>query len=175
MGSSDDTLYAIWTVNASHTVTFNQNCTAANDPMSAQTIVEGLTTALSANTYTNAGHSFSGWSETANGAVKYQNRGNYTMGSANDTLYAIWTVNASHTVTFNQNCTAPNDPMSAQTIVEGLTAALSANTYTNAGYSFSGWSESADGAVKYQDKGNYTMGSIDVTLYAIWTEDPTEP
>jgi uncharacterized repeat protein (TIGR02543 family) len=171
MGTSNDTLYAVWVQNASHSVTFNKNSASAAGTMSPQSIVEGVAAALTMNTFSNTGYSFSGWSETADGPVSYQNGANYTMGTSNATLYAVWTQNASHSVTFNKNSASAAGTMSLQSIVEGVSAALTMNTFSNAGYSFSGWSETPDGTVRYQNGANYTMGSSDVTLYAVWVQN----
>ena len=171
MGISNDTLYAVWIPNASHKVNFNNNSETAAGTMTAQSIVEGVSAALSMNTYTNPGYSFSGWAITDKGAVAYADGANYTMGSSDVTLYAIWTQNASHTITFDKNSPTADGKTESQTIEEGLSKALTLNGFSNAGYSFAGWSTTSDETFEYTDGASYTMGSSDVTLYAIWTQN----
>ena len=79
------------------------------------------------------------------------------------------TIVVSHTITFNAN--GGSGTMSTQTIAEGTTDGLNANTFTYSGYSFSGWATSSTGSVVYTDKASYTMGTSDVTLYAKWTQN----
>jgi hypothetical protein len=164
MGSANVTLYAVWVANLSYTVTFNANGGAGT--MSPQSIVSGTTAILSANAFTFAGKSFTGWSTLPNGSVVYAGQASYTMGSANVTLYAVWVANPSYTVTFNANGGAGT--MSPQSIVSGTTAILSANAFTVTGRSFTGWSTLPNGSVAYADQASYTMGSANVTLYAVW-------
>lgn len=52
--------------------------------------------------------------------------------------------------------------------VSFYTIVLSTNTYTLEGYVFLGWSTTPTGAVEYADGALFTIGSTDVTLYAVW-------
>jgi len=164
------TLYAVWTQNASHTITFMSN--GATGTMNPQTIIQGVTTTLSPNAFTNTGYTFNGWSRTTNGTLAYGNSASYTMGASDDTLYAIWTQNATHTITFDKNSESAVGSISPQSIIQGVSAPLTANTFTNTGFTFSGWSTTADGVPpEYSDGAQYLMGSSDVTLYAIWASE----
>ena len=58
--------------------------------------------------------------------------------------------------------------MSNQTIASGYSANLTFNTFTRAGYAFVGWATTPSGDVAYVDGASYTMGAINVTLYAKW-------
>jgi uncharacterized repeat protein (TIGR02543 family) len=75
-----------------------------------------------------------------------------------------------YNITFNSN--GGTGTMSAQTIPQGVTANLTANTFTRTGYTFAGWATSAGGSVSYADQAPYTMGGADATLYAKWTAIP---
>ncbi|MCR4600614.1 MAG: S-layer homology domain-containing protein [Clostridia bacterium] len=46
-----------------------------------------------------------------------------------------------------------------------------ADLFTRSGYTFSGWSLTADGAATYQPGGIYEKLPGDVTLYAVWTQN----
>ncbi|HAJ79519.1 MAG TPA: hypothetical protein DCO75_07070 [Fibrobacteres bacterium] len=97
-------------------------------------------------------------------------RANKTM----DTLYIKSVIVNPYTITFDKNDAAATGTMAAQTIAGGDSAALTANAFTKAGYSFAGWMTSATATtVAYADKASYTMGTANVTLYAKWTAIPT--
>jgi hypothetical protein len=91
-----------------------------------------------------------------------------TKGATSDTKAFLVTVKAapaSHTVTFVYQ----TQTISCQNIDEGVTASLDP-FIPPANYTFSGWATSADSlVVAYYDKGLFTMGSSNVTLYAICT------
>jgi uncharacterized repeat protein (TIGR02543 family) len=153
------TLYAVWTA-VNYTVTFNANGGAGT--MSAMTFtVAGK--ALTANAFTRTGYTFAGWSTTATGTVAFANNANYNT-AGNVTLYAVWTA-VNYTVTFNAN--GGTGTMANQTFtVAG--AALTKNTLTRAGYTFSGWATTATGSVAFADAATYNTAG-NVTLYAVWT------
>jgi hypothetical protein len=153
----------------SYTITFNAN--GGSGTMTAQSIASGASAALSANTFTKTGESFAGWATTATGSVSYPDRASYTMGSSSVTLYAIWTTAPSYTVTFDAN--GGSGTMTSQSIVSLTSAALSENTFSKTGSYFAGWATTTTGLVVYTDRASYTMGSADVTLYAIWTTTPS--
>ena len=163
--AADITLYAQWTVIPSHTVSFNSN--GGTGTMSNQ--VSNVPAALTTNTFTYAGYTFSGWSTAANGTgTAYADGATYSF-SADVTLYAQWTVIPSHTVTFNAN--GGTGTMSNQ--VSNVPAALTTNTFTQTGYTFSGWNTAANGTgTAYADGATYGFAA-DVTLYAQWTVIPS--
>ena len=148
----------------SYTVTFDPN--GGSGTMQAQSIVSGTTAALTANAFTKAGVSFTGWATTTTGSVSYPDRASYTMGPANVTLYAIWTALPRYTVAFNSN--GGSGTMTAQSILSGATVNLSPNTFTKTGSSFAGWATTSTGSIRYADRGSYTMETANTTLYAIW-------
>ena len=60
--------------------------------------------------------------------------------------------------------------MTPQTFTAGETKALTTNSCTKTGSTFSGWATSSTGTKAYNDGGSYTMSSSsNVTLYAVWT------
>ncbi len=72
------------------------------------------------------------------------------------------------TITFNKNATDAIGTMPTETVTNGEEITLPAVGFSRSGYTFSGWSLSASGAVVYEDQVTVTMGSSDVTLYAVW-------
>lgn len=73
----------------------------------------------------------------------------------------------SYTVTFNAN--GGTGYMQPQTFRQGVSQALSANSFYRDGYTFSGWNTAANGnGVSYYDRQTITVNS-NMTLYAQWT------
>lgn len=119
-----------------------------------------------------AGRSFIGWNTRADGTGMFYSAGDSFSIMQDTTLYAVWEVSGAvtHTVTFNAN--GGTGSMTDQTIQEGSSANLSANTFTRNGHSFEGWALTSGGSVDYADEAPYTMGTGDVTLYAVWAVVP---
>ena len=103
---------------------------------------------------------------------------------AGDVLYTVLMDSSclDYTISFNAN--GGTGEMNNQTIPLGTATALSANTYTRSGYTFLGWSNTADGKTGTVTNGIGTMADVDYTdkqevtdltsggqtktLYAIW-------
>jgi uncharacterized repeat protein (TIGR02543 family) len=164
MPASDITLYAQWTVLPDHTVTFEANGGAGT--MTPQ--VANIPTALTLNTFTHLGYSFSGWNTTPNASgTAYANGVIYDF-DADITLYAQWTPLPMRTVTFDAN--GGTGTMSPQTA--NVPTALTLNAFTRTGYSFSGWNTTAGGTGTAYANGAIYDFSADLTLYAQWTALP---
>ena len=179
------TFYAVWTANT-YTVTYN-----SNKPATASGTVSGATEnslhtydtdkALTANGYSLTGWTFAGWATSDDGEKAYSNGQSVkNLTAANGetvTLYAVWTANT-YTITYDSN-----KPATASGTVSGSTAAsshtydtdkaLTANGYSLTGWTFAGWSTSAEEEKAYNDSQtvkNLTAASGgSVTLYAVWT------
>ena len=147
-----------------HTVTFNAN--GGTGSMSNQ--VANVPTALTLNTFTRTGYSFSGWNTLANGSgTAYADGATYSF-AADVTLYAQWTALPNHTVTFNAN--GGTGSMSNQ--IANVPTALTLNAFTRAGYSFNDWNTLANGTgTTYANGATYSFAA-DITLYAQWTALP---
>jgi uncharacterized repeat protein (TIGR02543 family) len=129
---------------------------------------ESSSTALTSNGFANAGYSFSGWNTLANGTgTPYANGAAYSF-SASITLYAQWTALADVTVTFNAN--GGTGSMAAET--ENVATALTSNAFARTGYTFAGWSTTANGSLAYANDATYPF-TASVTLYALWAQDFT--
>jgi uncharacterized repeat protein (TIGR02543 family) len=130
--------------------------------------VTNVATALTTNTFTRAGYSFSGWNTIAGGTgTAYANGATYAF-TVDATLYAQWSALPNHTVTFDANLGSGS--MSNQ--VTNVATALTTNTFTRAGYSFSGWNTLANGTgTAYANGATYAF-TVDATLYAQWIAIP---
>ena len=94
--------------------------------------------------------------------------GNFSINAAGSTLYKV---------IFNNN--GGSGTMPTQTAVYMANETLSANTFTRIGYTFEGWSTSADGSVVVTDSGTINRKVLssklqgkaneEITLYAVWS------
>ena len=155
MGAANTTVYAHWTVNT-YTLTFNGNGGKASE--SSRTVQYGgqygtLPTA------TRTGYTFQGWYTAKDGGSQVS--ASTTMGAADTTVYAHWTIR-SYTVAFDAN---GGSAVASQTVKYGAKATQPANP-TRTDYTFQGWYTAKDGGAKY-DFNQTVTGNV--TLYAHWT------
>jgi uncharacterized repeat protein (TIGR02543 family) len=94
-------LFAKWTAN-DYTVKYDANG-GDSGATASSSHTYGISSALTANGFTRAGHTFAGWATTADGAVVYANGANVLNLTAVEdgtvTLYAKWNINT-YTVRF---------------------------------------------------------------------------
>lgn len=181
--SASTTLYAQWQANT-YTVTFDAN--GGEGTMEPQAFIYDDAQNLSKNTFTREHYKFLGWSETADGEVKYADEAevkNLTVeANGNVTLFAQWESQL-FTIAFNGNggvLTNNNEKTrSTSNAYIGEEATLkNAKTFTRTGYTFQGWATSADGEVVYTGSQKVTFPDEifsevkpgdTIELYAIWT------
>jgi uncharacterized repeat protein (TIGR02543 family) len=161
--SSAITIYARWSAN-SNTVTFHKN--DGSGATATQSITSGVATALSNSTpFTRAGYTFTGWTRNADGSGTVYQNGQSVVITAGLNLYARWNANT-NTVTFKKNDGTAS--ASGQIIRSGVSTALSANTFTRAGWIFDGWSANQDGSgAQYANNQPVTV-TAGMTLWAKW-------
>jgi uncharacterized repeat protein (TIGR02543 family) len=148
------------TTPSSFTVTFNAN--GSSGSMASETASSAA--ALTTNSLTRTGYTFSGWNTAADGGgIVYADGASYGFG-ASVTLYAQWSADF-FAVTFNAN--GGSGSMTVQS--DNTTTALSANSFTYSGYTFSGWSTQANGSgAAYSDGSDYSFNAA-LVVYAQWT------
>lgn len=149
-------------------------------------IVESLKSSLAAYDFTvgsyvpvREGFIFKGWSDTANGAKKYE-AGNTVSVTAKDpakVLYAVWEADT-QTITLNYDgnhryaANIENMPAAQTKTVrkgESATFTVGGADIKFDGWVFKGWATSAGGAVAYQPGASITI-SASTTLFAVWEE-----
>jgi len=149
-----------------YTVTFScAEATTAASP-TARTVTTPATTIDALPTApARTGYAFTGWWTAENGGgTEFTTT---TAVTASLTVYANWTAN-SHTITFNPN------GMTAAAYTQAMktdeTATLTKMTgVTPNDYCLAGWATTASAiTAAYADGASYTMGTSDVTLYAVW-------
>ncbi|MEI6621126.1 MAG: InlB B-repeat-containing protein [Actinomycetes bacterium] len=168
-----DSLHAQWAPNT-YTVTYDGNTatggTVPVDPASPHATDSSVMVLGNTGSLAKAGYTFLGWNTAANGSgTAYAPGATFTMPPNAATLYAQWSNLPAHTVTFDTN--GGSGSMAAQ--VTNVPTALDANTFSRAGYSFTGWNTDAGGTgTAYADGAVYPFAA-DVTLYAQWLPLPT--
>ena len=145
-----------------YTVTFHSN--TEPETTVTQTFAAGnYTQALSANTFTNDGQPFLGWALVYCGDVEYADGANFTA-SGNADLYARW----GYTVDYNANGGRNAPASQIKTPGENLT--VSSLAPTREGYTFIGWSITADATEAVLQPGDVYGVDKNITLYAIWEQ-----
>ncbi|MDA8175330.1 MAG: InlB B-repeat-containing protein [Nitrospiraceae bacterium] len=172
MGSSNVTLYAKWTGAATYNVFYNgNNNTGGSPPADTNKYQQGQSVTVLGNTgnLARTGCTFTGWNTQANGSgTTYQPGSQFPMGASNITLYALWTSDATYTVTYNGNgSTGGSAPADQNRYQQGQTVTvLGQGNLTNTGYAFDGWQDGNGNA--YWPGQTFAMGANNVTLYAQW-------
>ena len=124
---------------------------------------------------------FVGWSTDSTAPVSeagYAPGQNFTMGTSEVTLYAIWALNASYGVVYDPNGAVGIALAQSYFALDMVTvASLAATGFTPpADTHFAGWATSDSATVadpKYIPGTQFTMPASDVTLYAIWGANAT--
>ncbi|MCU7853411.1 MAG: InlB B-repeat-containing protein [Candidatus Thiodiazotropha sp. (ex Monitilora ramsayi)] len=181
MGTAGVTLYAQWSLNPTYSVTYDGNGnTGGSVPVDSSNYAQGQTVTVLDNTgnLVNLSHSFVGWNTQADGSgTGYTQSQTFSVGTADVTLYAQWTLNPTFSVSYDGNGnTGGSVPIDSTNYETGHTVTVAGNTalLVNAGYSFSGWNTQTDGSgTGYSQSQTFSMGAEDVTLYAQWNPNPT--
>ena len=181
------TLYAVWTP-WKYTVRYDKNVpansssqTVSNMPAD-QTKTEEVNLTLSSNKPSRNGYIFNGWQAQINGkAVDYQPGAtlSYDVDDKDGStiiLKAQWTA-WKHTVHYDKNVPASSKKTNVTNMpgdqVKVFDTALSIQPMVpkRTGYTFKGWSTTANGKAEYQpgNKYNHDQNDGTVTLYAVWT------
>ena len=166
-------LYSTWIEN-SYTIKYNANGGSGSVSSTNQLYTADVTLPDS-NALTKSGYALIGWSPVQDATVATYQTGqtvNRLTGENNGTvtLYAVWAKNE-FTVKFDGNGSTSGS-MELQTIGYSEATELNSNAFERAGYEFKGWSEAANGDVKYTDgasiKVDNALTNNALTLYAVW-------
>jgi uncharacterized repeat protein (TIGR02543 family) len=166
-----DTIYVKSVILNGYTISFDKNDAAATGTMDKQTINSGDSAKLLSNSFAKTGSIFSGWATSSSGAVVFKDGANYTMGTANVTLFAVWAAIPTYTLTYDGNTNSAGTVPSAVTgILSGASVTVTAvGTLVKTDYAFAGWNTAADGSGTAYAAGSNITISANTTLYAQWT------
>jgi uncharacterized repeat protein (TIGR02543 family) len=161
------------TPTGSVTITFNAN--GGIGTMAPETKPYHTTAALTPNTFTYVGYTFTGWNTKANGSGTGFIDGALVKFTGGATFYAQWTVatapSTTATITFNAN--GGIGTMAPETETLNASAALTTNTFTRTGYTFTGWNTTASDTGTSFTNSEVVQFTTSITLYAQWTAVPT--
>jgi uncharacterized repeat protein (TIGR02543 family) len=169
---SSVTLHAQWTA-IQYSVVFSAN--GGTGTMSNQTHTFGIAQALTANTFTRAGHTFAGWNTLANGTgTNVENSLNAVHNFRDEpgefTLFARWTANV-YTITYrdvgNTAFSGNNELALQQTHTFGVLTTLVPGA--RVGFAFGGWFLAENGSGTAIDVLVGTQFTANITLFAAWT------
>ena len=150
------------------TVAFNAN--GGSGSIESITKTENEEFELPANTFTKTGFTFAGWNTKSTpdeSSKSYKDKEKIKL-TEDLTLYAQWEEIAKvfYTVKFDAN--GGTGEMNKITAESGIEIAITENSFTKAGWTFSGWNTKSDGTgAPYNDKTKITL-TADITLYAQW-------
>lgn len=173
----DVTLYAVW-LPEPHSVIYNGNggtCTIVDDnDHYPNTLVSIRFTPTPEKT----GHTFLGWSVDST-AVRPQYTSNniskFIIGYEDVTLYAIWSDDSLHYVIYNANGGKGTVPIDDNNYAENDTVTVQFYPkpyrygYTLLGYDINPYTTTP---TYTETENTFSMGTQNVTLYAIWEESP---
>ena len=159
-----------------YSITYSGNgSTAGTVPSSGSYTAGGAAHTVSGNTgsLVKTDCSFAGWNTAADGSgTAYAASSSYST-SATATLYAQWTAVVTYSVTYAANgSTGGAAPTDSGAYAAGASVTVLGNTGTlvRTGYAWAGWNTAADGSgTSYAAAATPSMGSGNVTLYAMWT------
>ena len=163
VGSSNILLTAQWTIK-SFTITYDTSTASGGAVTRASDTFAYGSQPISLpqlGTIIKPGYSFAGWATSQGGSPII---GAFTP-SASTTLYVVWKANT-YTITYDGNSgSAPDTATVLYTSGTGGITLQPQGTMTRFGYTFGGWSTTANGSSPVS---NGFAPTIDSTLYAIW-------
>lgn len=159
--------YALTVTGVVNHVTFKANRGSGTMAEESSSVPKALTL----NRFVRKGYSFAGWSTLANGHGKsYANGATFSFTSS-ITLYAQWRAGKAPTRTVFFNANGGVGVMAPES--SNAPRPLPYDTFTRAGYTFSGWNTAANGAGASYPNGSTYPFAISITLFAQWTPKKT--
>ena len=166
------TLYAKWGFNT-YWVRYHSN--HENFSVETSPLTYGVQGNLMINFFTRTGYTFTGWNTREDGQGTGYADGasvlNLAAPGQTVVLYAQWQRH-SYTVVYNKNAGDATGSMADTPFIYGAPQNLPPNTFTRAGYTFTGWARTAAGNVEFTDGMNVTnlteTDRATVTLFAQW-------
>lgn len=157
-------VFAVWKANENKLI-FMSN-TDSNETASISATTDSVVT-MPECTFRKAGYTFVGWSNVQDGEANYLTSSKYMVKASDEVFYAIWEANE-NTLLFDAN--TGNGTMESIKVKTDEIISLPKSTFKREGYTFMGWSKTANNEADYSDEGSFKMGSDEeITLYAVWS------
>ena len=179
--NDDVTVYAVWGYDTNgndvpdvnenwYTVAYDSNGGTGKMVDNKSPYAENSNVTVLKNTFTKAGHTFTGWNTAKDGkGTAYKAEDTFQI-TENTTLYAQWKANE-YTVKYDAN--GGEGTMTDDKAYQyNANVTVQENAFTRDGYTFTGWNTAKDGkgtAYKADDTFQITENT---TLYAQWKENP---
>ncbi len=180
----DIILYAVWTLIPRYTVIYHgTDSESGTVPVDSNHYEAGdpLTILGNEGNLTRGGYTFEGWASTSgNTTVEYATNSSITMGSQNIFLFPVWSENPINIVKYtviyhgtdSESGTVPVDSNQYEA-GDPLTILGNEGNLTRGGYTFEGWaSTSGNTTVEYATNSSISMGSQNIFLFPVWSENP---
>ncbi len=168
IGKANVTLFAVWV--PTYRVTYDLNGGSGTTPSDPGEYLPGATvTVASTPTASRSGYIFLNWNTAANGSGASRAAGStFDIGSANVTLYALWT--PTYSVTYDLNGGSGTTPSDPGAYLPGATVTVaSVPAASKSGFAFTEWNTAANGSGVHHAAGStFDIGSTNVTLFAQW-------
>jgi uncharacterized repeat protein (TIGR02543 family) len=178
MPASDTTLYAKWTEDANVTISYaTADAAKGTVSLASESVAPATGTAAGSTATASAGYHFVSWTKDGVEVSTDATFAPAKVGGLN--VAATYTANFAgnaYKVAFDKNSTDATGFMADEDMTYDAEKALSANAFSRAGYTFSGWNTAPDGKGTSYAGGasvsnlSSTAGAT-VTLYAQWAED----
>jgi len=183
MPSEDVTLYAVWDLIPTYSLTYDGNgATSGSVPEDPNKYYENAPANVLDNTgnLDLVGYKFMGWTINDDGTGEVYTAGDsFNMPADDVTLYAVWELIPipTYSLTYDGNgATSGSVPEDPNKYYENAPAKVLDNTgnLDLVGYKFMGWTFNDDGTGEVYTAGDsFNMPADDVTLYAVWELIPT--
>lgn len=182
--TTDTTLYAKWTSLPTYTISYDANgATSGGAPVAQSGVYAAVNLDTNSGNLAKSGSYFAGWNTAADGSGQTYSAGESYTPTASITLFALWTMTPTFTLSYDGNGkTAGVAPISQTGITSTVRAASNSGSLQKLGFRFDGWNTLSNGTAVPGVAGGtgdaYAPGdtitiTADTTLYAIWTAVPT--
>lgn len=172
MPDDNVTLYAVWKVN-NYGLSYDANGkTTTSMPTGDPDVDFGDTVTVGAAAVAD-GFTFIEWNTAADGSgTTYAPNATFSMPANAVTIYAIWDAN-DYTVTYDGNGNTSGTTPADGTYAYGNEATVAGQgSLLRTGYRFLGWHTNQTATTaQYVEGATFTLGSSDVTLYAVWEKN----
>ncbi len=172
--NADTTLFAKWET-ANYVVSFNANsATSGAVPASITGVQVSTTVPDNTGNLVRAGYSFAGWNTLASGlGADYAANSTFSP-TSNTVLFAKWTKLPTYTITYDANgATSGGAPVAQTGIYASTMLDSNSGNLQKTGSYFAGWNTAADGSGTTYNSGSTYTPTTNVTLYALWSANPT--